>query len=27
MVADGYAWKYDGGTKAKDLAALLKLRK
>ena len=27
MIAEGYAWKYDGGTKVKDLAALLKLRK
>lgn len=27
MVAEGYAWKYDGGTKTKDLNALLKLRK
>ena len=27
MVEDGYAWKYDGGTKVKDFDALLKLRK
>lgn len=27
MIAEGYAWAYDGGTKVKDLDALLKLRK
>jgi micrococcal nuclease len=27
MVAKGYAWKYDGGTKIKDLDALLEQRK